>query len=161
MRLLWILVSLFQIQLDQTFGLRGQPQSGEESFEHHQRYAEEKYGHNEDADDDADQHKNSSDQPNEGARGDRRAFVPSHFGDVVDGLHQRLGLTLRNVTAGKNQKRPAATKSNFAAPANRHSDGALHSAILLAGRCLIGRAERDSESTHALERDLWGWIADK
>src|SRR5205807_706224 len=89
MRLLLTLVSLFQIQLDQTFGLRGQPQSGEESFEHHQRSAEEKYGHNKNA-----------------------------------------------------------------------GDGALHSAILLAGRSLSGRAERHGESTHALERDLWGWIAD-
>src|SRR5437868_10382650 len=161
MRPLRILVSLFQIQLNQTFGLRGQPQPGEESFEHYQRSAEEKYGHNKDADDDADQHKNSSDQPNEGARGDRRAFVPSHFGDVVDGLHQRLGLTLRNVAAGKNQKRPAAAKSHFAAAADRHGDGALHSAILLAGKSLIGRAERHGESTHALERDLRGWLADK
>src|SRR5205085_394621 len=135
---------------DQTFGLRGQPQSGKESFEHYHRSAEEKYGHNKDADDDADQHKNSSDQPNEGARGDRRAFVPSHFGDVVDGLHQRLGLTLRNVAAGKNQKRPAAAKSHVAAAADRYGDGAMHFAILLAGRWLIGRAERNRERAHAL-----------
>src|SRR5438874_8269268 len=111
-----------------------QRQTGEESLEHHQRSAKEEYEEQKDADDDADQNENSGNQTNEGARSDGRTLVPSDLSDIIHGLHQRPCLTLRDVAAGKNKKRPAAPKGDFATTADGHSNSALHTAILLARR---------------------------